>query len=348
MQIGQAIRHALRGIGDAIAGFWRWVSGVFAAKTPRLQDEAPASPQRQRPRRIMRILRATLVLIIIVVPLYYGIGAWLTHTIDDDMAFTPAPGATPAGGSAAIAMASALVEREVAHHGWVANDPFFLPGAILSNMPAWQMGIVAGMARVTADLERLAGIAEPGEDAASRLLATPGDVWLWQPADSLIPRATAGTRYLRAARALTRLNRRIAEGEATYDVAAGDLARILSRMVEDLDASAEEIARAVTGSGDGARRPAFLFFHTKGRVYAYARLLNALATDGDRALSGRGASGAYHEAIAALEQVAAFHPPSVRTGDIDSRFTPNHLAVQGFLLERARRKLETAARALRE
>ena len=77
-----------------------------------------------------RLVLAILILIV----LYYSLGALIVHDVDDDPAFA-AP-AEPAGDSRAVAIAAALIGREVDDHEWVANDPFFLPGAVLGLAPA--------------------------------------------------------------------------------------------------------------------------------------------------------------------------------------------------------------------
>ena len=89
--------------------------------------------------------RALLALLILIA-LYYVLGPLIVHRIDDDPAFA-APAAAAGGGSRAVAIAAALLEREVDDHQWVANDPFFLPGAVLDNMPNYQQGIVAALSR---------------------------------------------------------------------------------------------------------------------------------------------------------------------------------------------------------
>jgi len=59
------------------------------------------------------------------------------HEVDDDLAYMPDIAAAP-GGSRAVAMAAGLITREVDRHGWTANDPFFMPSALLDNMPNFQ------------------------------------------------------------------------------------------------------------------------------------------------------------------------------------------------------------------
>src|SRR3546814_8031737 len=54
---------------------------------------------------------------------------------------------TAKSGSRAVAMAAELNDREVNHTGWVANDPFFMPGSLLDNMPNYQLGMIHALGR---------------------------------------------------------------------------------------------------------------------------------------------------------------------------------------------------------
>ena len=68
--------------------------------------------------------RVLLVLLI----LYYPVGALIVQNIDDDPQFAP-QGVAP-GESRAVAVAADLVNREVDVHTWTPMLPFFTPGGI--------------------------------------------------------------------------------------------------------------------------------------------------------------------------------------------------------------------------
>ena len=44
-------------------------------------------------------------------------------------------------------MAADLIYRETEQNSWVANNPFFLPGYMLDNMPNFQKGIIYAIGR---------------------------------------------------------------------------------------------------------------------------------------------------------------------------------------------------------
>jgi hypothetical protein len=52
--------------------------------------------------------------------LYYPVGMLITHKIDDNIRFESTTTDMPGNGSRAVAMATALIEREVDLNGWVA------------------------------------------------------------------------------------------------------------------------------------------------------------------------------------------------------------------------------------
>ncbi|MCH2395360.1 MAG: DUF2333 domain-containing protein, partial [Oceanibaculum sp.] len=98
------------------------------------RDEFPydeySAPRRRVTQWLRRIpLARSLGVLIVLVLLYYGAGAAIINKIDADPDFVPQNVAEC--GSNAIAAAAALVSREVDENGWTANDPFFMPSAIL-------------------------------------------------------------------------------------------------------------------------------------------------------------------------------------------------------------------------
>ena len=85
-----------------------------------------------RPRRWPWIAAAGLAVLLLALP----VGMLMVHKIDNDPRFALVDGSVPNGGSRAVAMAAALIHREVDVHSWVANDPWFMPGAWLDSVSA--------------------------------------------------------------------------------------------------------------------------------------------------------------------------------------------------------------------
>ncbi|MEZ5826603.1 MAG: hypothetical protein R3C97_18300 [Geminicoccaceae bacterium] len=59
-----------------------------------------------------------LVGLIFLIPVYYVAGMLLLHRVDDDATFRSQCREVPQGGSRAVAVATALIEREVNTYRW--------------------------------------------------------------------------------------------------------------------------------------------------------------------------------------------------------------------------------------
>lgn len=297
-----------------------------------------------------RMLFRALGLLVLLVVLYFGVGAVWIHTIDDDTAFVPPHPIE--GGSRAVDMAAALVEREVDTHRWTANDPFFLPGSLLDNMPNFQTGIVYAVSRfgtaLTEQLARSRGTSavDPDADRAAGLLRYPGNVWIFST--SLAPTATSESQYRAAVKALRAYNQRVANGTATFDVRADNLIETLERFNNDLGSSSAIIddhlrdhsGFPISFSADD------IFFQTKGRLYAYYMLLSALGQDFRQVLSERNMDSIWNQVLESGREAAEQQPWVVLNGGTSSQFVPSHLASQGFLVLRLRTQLREAQQVL--
>lgn len=62
---------------------------------------------------------------IALVALFYIAGAFFINTVDTNLDFKPS--ASRPGESKAVAIATALIDREVDRYGWTSNDPFSNP-----------------------------------------------------------------------------------------------------------------------------------------------------------------------------------------------------------------------------
>jgi hypothetical protein len=292
-------------------------------------------------RTIFRLLGALLLLI----ALYYLIGAIWVHKIDDNTAFVP-PDPTK-GGSHAVDMAAALIDREVKENGWTSNDPFFLPGAVLDNMPNFQQGMMYALSRfgnvLAEQLARSRGTSavDPDVDRAAGLLRYPGDVWLFNFGTSLAPTASSESQYRAAAKALRAYNQRVAEGEATFDRRADNLIDTLERFANDLGSMSGVIDEHLhTKAGFPFSWSADdIFYQTKGRLYAYYMLLKALGEDFEPLIAERNLDTVWSQMLESAREAADQSVWVVLNGGVSSQFVPSHLASQGFLLLRLRTRI---------
>ncbi len=288
-----------------------------------------------------------LVLIGLLVVYYVGGMLWLTK-VDDDTQFG-LPTTAPEGGSLAVAVAADLIERETETYRWVANDPFFLPGYGLDNMPNFQQGIVTAMFRFTSELRdevaRIRGSSaeDPEAKAAAGFLSYPGDVWIFNPQVSWwAPTAPSEKQYGEGMRALRRYNLRLSEGEAVFETRADNLQTMIDRFTSDIGSASATTARHLADRSGWI--PDFtgddLFYANKGRLYAYYLLMRALEVDFAKVIAEKDLGNAWRHTLDSLREAATLQPWVILNGAPDSQFLPSHLSAQGFYLLRARTQLK--------
>ena len=315
-----------------------------------------------------------LVITMLAVGFYYWIGAMVVHRIADDPTFGPS--AVAEGESETLAMATALIQRETERHHWVANDPAFLPGRLLSRMAAFQQGIVGILADTVAAMadqtkqgdldildadsgrvlwdglwsrresDRVAAAVALHEDLrqAAELLASPGDAWILDFSTSFGRRPSAESQYQTARNLLNTANRRLAEGSAAMPDGADVVTAILDRFLATLDtilvAIDTRIAnpdRRIAGLSPGAQ-----YYRAKGQVYAMALILATLARDHPDRLGDPALADAWNAALAHLRAAASLRPLIVSNGALDALLVPNHWVGQGYVLHRATQALSDA------
>jgi hypothetical protein len=304
--------------------------------------------------RILRSWKRIAAGFVLALALYYPVGMAWVHTIDDSPDFAPTE--VPPGASRTVALMIGLIDRETVTHAWVANDPFFLPGFMLDNMPEFQQGIVAALARFAVELgdqiarTRGSSQSDPDLERAAGLLKYPGDVWLIDFKTSWLPTASSDSQYLSAARALANYNRRLAAGEATFERRADNLIAVIDRMAADLGSSSAVIDRQIIVGRDAwiDTRADNVFYGVKGRLYAYALIMRELGEDYRQLLKDRDVSSAWAQTLDSFREAAALDPLIVMNGAPDGLFSANHLAVQGFYLLRARIQLREISSILQK
>lgn len=297
--------------------------------------------------------RAAIAIVVLIL-LYYPIGMLVVHKVDDDIDFAPSAADTIEGGSMAVAFAAGLIEREVNENNWTANDPFFQPGVLLDNMPNFQQGIMSALARfgfeLTDQLGRTRGSSEADPDLqrAAGLLQYPGNVWIWNPSVSLAPRASSESQYRDARKRLLAYNARLAKGEANYDIRADNLLATIERFAADLGSSSALIDRRVNEDAGNFfdSQSDDIFYFTKGKLYGYYMVLQGLGKDFEPVIKERNLQKPWNEMMESFRKAALLDPWVVMNGAPDAQFQPNHLAMQGFYLLRARTQLREISNIL--
>ncbi len=351
-------RDSFTGMSDWFRRRWMYRKGFGSGEA----SSAPTEPRaggfwknlNDRP-GLGGVGKRALIALVLIILLYYPIGMLIVNTVDDDPAFAPTgENAAKPGGSQAVAVMTALIDREVNENSWTANDPFFQPGSMLDNMPNFQTGIMSALARfsfeMTDQVGRTRGSSEADADLqkAAGLLQYPGNVWLWNPTVSLAPRASSESQYREARKALLRYNARLAAGNATYERRSDNLMATIERIASDLGSQSAILDDEVRDhSSDWFDTNADdVFYNTKGKLYGYYLILKALGEDFAPIIKEKGLTKSWAQMLDTFREGAELSPLIVINGRPDALFQPSHLAAQGFYLLRARTQAREVANVL--
>ncbi|HEY1386154.1 MAG TPA: DUF2333 family protein, partial [Dongiaceae bacterium] len=295
---------------------------------PFLDSPADAPKLPGSGRRWLKRSKWIALAVLIVLLLYYPIGMIVVHKINDDPNFDVSD--VPQGASKAVALAAALIHREVDETHWPGNDPFFLPGYALDNMPNFQHGIQASLARFAIEMadqlgrSRGSASADPDLQDARGYLNYPPDKWYVSSASIA---ANSETQYRRAADKLLNYNKRLAAGQATFEPRADNLLGTLDRIGKDLGAASNAIDQQIDQhAGDWIDLHADdVFYYNKGLLYGNAVLLRDLGVDFKSVLGERGAGNVWNRMIDSMMEGATLQPLVVINGAPNALVQPNHL-----------------------
>jgi len=310
---------------------------------PFLDSPADAPKLPGTGRRWLKRTKWVALAVLVLLILYYPVGMIIVHKINDDPNFSA--GNVPQGQSKAVALAAALIQREVGETSWPANDPFFMPGAALDNMPNFQHGIQQALARFATEMadqigrSRGSASADPDLTEARGLLNYAPDVWYVSSASLA---ANSETQYLKAMVKLNSYNTRLAAGRAAFEPRSDNLISTLDRIGKDLGAASNAIDQEIDlYAGDWYDLNADnVFYYNKGLLYANALLLRDLGVDFKTVLDERGAAKIWQRMVDSMVEGASLQPLIVINGTPNALVEPNHLTAQGFYLLRARTQLE--------
>lgn len=298
------------------------------------------------------IAKRSLLYLVVLLVLYFGVLGNLMHRIDADLDFTPPNPVN--GGSHAVNMAEALILRETVENRWTANDPIIFPTAFHDNMPNYQRGMMRAISRFTLELEnqigRLRGSSAIDSDLerATGLLQFPTDVWFFDFDQSLLPIQPADTQYEAAARSLRAFNTRVALGQAVFETRADALAMTVERMASELGSRAAIVDEHVSRDGfiiDFVSDD--IFYFNKGMAYASYVLLRELGRDFEATIRAQGLTRVWQQALDSLREASQQKPLVVLNSSGANSFLANHLHLQGFYMKRAILQLDEVARVIR-
>lgn len=293
-----------------------------------------------------RLVALTIVAIIaFIVLVYYPVGMIWVQKIDDSSNLQIS---IPEGdkSSRSVAMAIALIDREVNQHRWTPSDPLIFPGSMLVRMPAFQRGIMVSLARFAIEMSdqigrtRGSSQTDPDLQKAAGLLNYSPSVWMFDFSTSWLPTASSPTQYRSGMEALKRYNERLKNGQAAFERRSDNLLDTLERIASDLGSSSAALAEQVEGgSGFMFLTSADLYYHTKGRMYANYLILRELEKDFANVIEEKQLQQAWSQMLDSLKAGMKLDNFVVFNAAPDAQFFPNHLAAQGFFLMRARTQI---------
>ncbi len=283
--------------------------------------------------------------LVVLFILYYPVGALIVENIDDDPQFAPT-GMAP-GESRAVAIAAALVTREVDVHSWTPMQPFFTPAGILDNMPNFQRGIAAALGRFSTELMdqlgRTRGSSQTDRDLeqARGFLNEQPNVWIWQPSVSFWPSATSAQKYRAGRDKLVSYNKRLAAGQAVFERRSDNLQALIDRIANDEGSDSAVIDQQIIEQAGNLfdTHCDDIFYFNKGRLYANYLLMRELGADFESVIKEKGLTGTWQSTVETFRIASQLDPWIVWNGWLDGLLIPNHLAAQGFYLLRARTQL---------
>lgn len=308
-----------------------------------------ASLKRRLPDLSPKTIGGLIAIILGLLILYYPIGMIIVHNVDDDTTLTVD---IQPGQSRTIAIAQALINREVRTHRWTAMDPFFLPGAALDNMPNFQQGIMSALSRFAVEMSdqigRVRGSSQVDDDLdkAVGFLKYKGDIWVYDLSESWLPQRSSAKQYGFGADAFGRYNQRLGDGNAIFERRADNLLTTLDRFSTDLGSASAVLDGAISDLSTFSFDIDNIFYRTKGRIYAYYLLMREMRHDFADIIEEKKLGPAWEQSLISLRQAAQMNPVFVLNASPDSFIGPSHLASQGFYLLRARTQIREISNVL--
>lgn len=303
-------RNVFENVKLKITAWWQWALGILAA----------------------------------ILFLYYPIGGWMINCIDTSSAYQPE---SKDGNLATIDMISHLINREVHEKMWTPNLPFLFPCYFLDNMPNFQLGLMSGVERAVtaldaAEMPKVSIEAKRELNEAAELLRYPGNIWLFSPDNKLVPVPSANTQYKKGRKKLNNFNHEMAMGKVIWPRSANNLLRLLKIVRKDIlnqvGKTESHVRENQKNWTDFAADDVFYF--SQGKLYAYARILNAAGIDFKNVLVKYGVYEPWTAMLKSLEAASDINPAVIRNAKVNSSLAPNHLISINYYAAKAVNQLD--------
>lgn len=258
-----------------------------------------------------------------------------SYKIDTSLSFaeTPASQSSPR----ILQTWQELIKREVSDNTFVPNRPFFSPSAYLSNMGAFQRGVIDGLSKYTTHL----ALNTDNKDLikAAELLRYPPDIWLFGTSEDGKISKSSTQQYKLARRALEKYTLQTKKEDFLLNTdqgialsirfIRGDLRRILDYLTSKINGDVEKDQNYSTSK---------VFFFVKGRVYVHALFLRDMIESDATDLTILEKQH-LRTTLKMLEDTANLDPWIVLNSSMNRTFMANHLAYEAYGISGALRSL---------
>ena len=270
--------------------------------------------------------------------LYYPLGGLLNEKIDRGENLNLPAGESYSRSLQAITF---LINREVNDNIWTPNLPLFFPSYFLDNMPNFQTGLMSSLATSSSLLTTQINCPVEDKDipqpaGAAKLLAYPGNVWLFAADNKLKIAPSSSSQYRKARKMWRQIDNALAANKCFWPKNDSALAELVSGVAADLGKTAQSLEQqSFEGASDWVDYQADdVFYHAAGKTYGYWQFLSALAQDYKEILVAKNLYAEWTQATNALANANAVQPLWVRNGAPGSDFLPNHLITLAYYLQK--------------
>lgn len=263
------------------------------------------------------------------------------------------------GRSNVVDVTSHLIDFNINQNKWMSSHPLYKAGIFwmaewdetwfFDNKAAFQRGVHQAASRTSIELADALGRARGTSQIDSDLKVAKGNIqfdqftWYFNIFDRqpFGPTTRTQTYYRGALEALSRYNARLDDCKATFDARADNLLQFLDRIAKDIGSTSAAIKDRAEGYNSGwfDTRADDIFMYSKGQLYAYYGILQAVRADFPEVVKNRALADIWDRMDEHLRRAIELDPLIISNGKEDGWFMPTHLTTIGFYILRARSNL---------
>lgn len=297
----------------------------------------------------IHLKKGLLISFLLLVLLYYPLGAFLTHNIKTDTSYDIS---SSKSASATIDALSYLLYQEVYDNTWTPALPFIFPASILDNMPSFQKGVLSAIRKTSSVLAKsLKTSANLTEDhplqKAANLLKYPSSIWMFSPSNQLIPAPSSNSQYRRARKHLQKYNKLLTEKRGYFSPTPEELYILLQSVNSNVFNSAlklETHIREHSGIIDSKADDQFYF--VQGQLFGYYIILKGISADYKTIIIDYNIYSQFTTVQKALENASLLKPLIVHNANPEDTIGANHLFTLGYYALKASALLQQIASKL--